>query len=69
MVETVTKEELEQVRSSGGRICFTLCTDEDLKKFTAVKKHLEERKAIETNVDVVRELLDFYIRRSPSYNF
>ena len=45
MVETVTKEELEQVRSSGGRICFTLCTDEDLKKFTAVKKHLEERKS------------------------
>jgi len=27
MVETITKEELEQVRSSGGRICFTLCTD------------------------------------------
>lgn len=69
LVEEVTEEDLEEARGKYGAITFKLKDKESQKELLAVKKHLKKRKNIETYAGVARELLDFYLRNSPSYNF
>lgn len=69
MAVEVTDEELREAQGKYGAVTFKLGDEEYQAKLLGIKKHLNEKKGIDTYADVVRELIDSYLKYNPSWNF